>query len=297
MNFIALVISLLIERLLGEYEHLRGTRWYDWYAGWMHEALGGKSFWSGPFGVLILVGIPAALAGIVYSLLGGALLSILALVFSVFVLVMCLGPRELDGEVSEYIGAVEAGDAERATELAGRVVGGEPPEAGLARNRAVTEASMLQFNERAFAVLFWFVVLGPLGAVLYRVTCLARNDAVAGTRPDAGFAAAIQRLQGILDWVPVRLIALGFALAGSFEDALTDWKGYYEHGSDLFWERNSGVLLATGRGALRMGDMDDPDDGAAAGLGTVRAVLALLLRTLILWVVLYGLLTIAGLAI
>lgn len=297
MNFIAVVISLLVERLLGEHERLRDPRWYHWYAGWMHEALGGKSFWSGPVGVVILIGIPAALVGTVYSLLGGALLSILALVFSVLVLLMCLGPRELDGEVNDYIGAVEAGDDERATELAGRVTGGTPPEAGLARNRAVTEGALLQFNERAFAVLFWFVVLGPLGAVLYRVTCLARHDAVSGARPDAGFENAIQRLQGILDWVPVRLIALGFALAGSFEDALTDWKGYYEHGSDLFWERNTGVLTATGRGALRMGDMDDTDDGAAAGLGTVRAALALLLRTLIFWVVFYGLLTIAGLAI
>ncbi len=297
MNFIAVVISLLVERLLGDHQNLRGTGWYRSYSGWAHEALGGYGFWSGPVGVLLLVGVPAALTGLVYSLLGGALLSILALVFSVIILLLMLGPRELDGEVSEYIGAIESGDDDRATGLARAIIGHEQPAKGAARNRAVAEASLVEFNRRTFAVLFWFVVLGPLGAVLYRVTTLARADALAGARGDAGFTEAINRLQGILDWVPVRLIALGFALAGSFEDAITDWKGYYDHGAEAFWDRNEGVLTASGRGALRLGDVDDADDGASSGLGGVRAALALMLRTLIFWVAFYGLLTIAGLAI
>lgn len=298
MNFIALVIALLIERLLGEHERLRAPVWYRRYVVWLRGAAGNTAAWSGPLGVLLLVGIPTALVGIVYVLLGGALLSVLALVFSVLVLLYCLGPRELDAEVSRYLDAVDAGDEARAAEFARDIVGGSAPAGGAARNRAVAEAVLLQFNLRTFAVLFWFVVLGPLGAVMYRTTALARADAEDGTEPDQAFALSARRLHGILDWIPARLIALGFALAGSFEDAVTDWKSYYDRKSDLLWEVNADVIAATGRGALRMGDMDEADHGdGSAGVGAVRSALALVLRTLVFWVVLYGLLTIAGLAI
>ena len=297
MTFLAMIIALLIERLLGDRERLREPHWYHAYAAWLQRALG-PGTWGGTLGVLLLVAPPVALAGLLYALLGGALLSLLALIFSVAVLVFCLGPRELDAEAGRYVDAIEAGDDAGAQVLAHALAGPSVPDGGAARNRAVAQAILLEFNRRAFAVLFWFAVLGPMGAVLYRVTGLARDDVHAGRWTEPGFAAAVLRLQGILDWLPARMIALGFALVGSFEDAITDWKAYYTRRSDLFWQVNDDVIFAAGRGALRLGDATEADVGApSAGIGAVRAAMALTLRTLIFWLVLYGLLTIAGFAI
>ncbi len=292
MNFIALVISLLLERLLGEHTHLRDPKWFHGYSAWLRGVIGHQSSWNGPVGLLLLVGLPTAAVGIVYHLLGGALLSLFALLFSIAVLLFSLGPSDLDAEATSYIEAVEAGDEERAAGIA-KTIAGEPmlAQAGR-RDRQVAEAVLVQFNERIFAVLLWFVVLGPMGAILYRVTSLARQH---GSVEDEGeFASAAVRLQGILDWVPSRLIALGFALAGSFEDAVTDWKAYYERKAEHFWQMNADIIVATGRGALRFGEIGDADD--TQGPARVRSALALVLRTLIVWVVLYGLVTIAGFA-
>ena len=297
MNFIALIFALLLERLLGDRERLREPHWYRAYADWLQRTLGSGT-WSGTLGVLLLVAPPVALVGFVYALLGGALLSLLALLFAIAILLLCLGPRELDAETTRYLDAVESGNDIVADGLARDLAGPTVPDSGAARNRAVARGVLLEFNRRSFAVAFWFVVLGPMGAVLYRLTLLARADVVAGRFSEEDFALALLRLQGILEWMPARMIALGFALVGSFEDAITDWKAYYTRPSPLFWEVNENVITSTGRGALRLGDATPGDDGdPAAGIGAVRAALALTLRTLIFWLALYGILTIAGFAV
>lgn len=290
MKFVALVISLLLERVLGPHERWRSPQWFDRYAAWMHSTFGRYDLWSGPLGVLLVAGVPTLAVALVYMLLGGAYLSLFALLFSILVLLFCLGPRELDGQVNAYLEAVEAGDESRAAELAGDITGQPAPGDAEARNRAVAEAVLVEFNDRSFSVLFWFVVLGPLGAILFRCASLMRKLSIEEMENAGAFHEAALRLHGILAWLPARLIALGYALAGSFEDALTDWKGYYEQPAEHFWVVNDDVLGVTGRGALRFG----ADDGS--GETVIRSSLALTLRTLVFWMVLFGLLTIAGFA-
>lgn len=281
MNFIVLVIALLLERVLGEHQGLRDPRWYTAYIARLKSAVGGAGFWSGPFGVLLVVGLPTAVVGLVYALLWGTYLSLLAMVFSVAVLWFCLGPRDLDSDVEAWSQAVETSDDARAAELASALGGGP--------DGKVCDGVLVQFNERCFAVLFWFALLGPLGAVLYRTAVLAESHPA--DEGDAAFGAAATRLKGILEWAPARLAALGFALAGSFEEAITDWKAYYERKAPEFWNMNADIIIAAGRGALRIGGEEEGDEPAA-----VRAASALTLRALIVWVALLGLVTIGGFA-
>lgn len=289
MKFVALVISLLLERVLGKHERWRSPEWFRRYADWMHGTFGRYGPWAGPAGVLAVAAVPAVAVGVVYALLGGALLSLLALVFSVVVLLFSLGPRELDAQAGEYLAALEAGDTGRAEELARGIAGPDAAGDGAAGARRVAEAVLTEFNDRTFAVIFWFVVLGPLGAILYRCASLMRTQPLPDMAGAASFHEAAARLQGILAWLPARLLVLGFALAGSFEDTITDWKAYYERSPGRFWEVNDEVIVTAGRGALRLGESSDD-----AGASDVRAALALVLRTLVVWLVLLGLLAITG---
>lgn len=98
-----------------------------------------------------------------------------------------------------------------------------------------------------FGVIFWFVLLaplGPVGAVLYRLTNIIAEQWHIATLGE--FAHFAQRMLHILDWLPTRITALSFAIAGNFEDALYCWRSQAADWAD----HNQGVLLASAAGAL-----------------------------------------------
>ena len=61
--------------------------------------------------------------------------------------------------------------------------------------------------QRWFAVLFYFVLLGPAGALAYRLLQLCRHDYE---------SALVERYLFLVDWVPARLLAAAFVLTGDF---------------------------------------------------------------------------------
>ena len=114
------------------------------------------------------------------------------------------------------------------------------------------ERGLIDAYRQVFATLFWFLVLpGPAGAVLYRLTALLaeewRGDAIDADGAAAGaLRAAGARLLYWLDWIPVRLTAMTFAIVGDFEDAVYCWRTQAKP-----WPaRHEGIVLASGAGAL-----------------------------------------------
>lgn len=75
----------------------------------------------------------------------------------------------------------------------------------------IAEEMLREFIDDLFSVIFWFLLLGPAGALLYRlVSYLSKADA----QDAMGWRAEI--LLEWLDWIPSRMIALGFAFFGHF---------------------------------------------------------------------------------
>src|SRR5690606_10765555 len=147
------------------------------------------------------------------------------LLFAVLVVFFCLGPRDLASEVDEYCDALAQGD-----EVGARRVRTELAEAEHPHGREidiVEEAIFVQATNRLFAVVLWFVLLGPVGAWLFRVNDLFRRRVAfeAARDPRAlACAVAIDSIHGVLVWIPARLAALGYALGGSFDEALAAWR-------------------------------------------------------------------------
>lgn len=65
-----------------------------------------------------------------------------------------------------------------------------------------------------FAISFWFVVLGPLAAVAYRLFVLV-VDAIHAKKLEASYMKAQKALE-IIHWLPARVFVLGFSLMGNF---------------------------------------------------------------------------------
>jgi adenosylcobinamide-phosphate synthase len=143
--------------------------------------------------------------------------------------------------------------------------------------------------------------------VLYRVSeHLARtwNDPASERSP--AFAGFARQAFFVIDWVPVRLTAMGFAIVGNFEDAIYAWRNTSRQWPDP----NDGVLLAAGSGALGArlaGPLAEPSslDALAAGdagpmpVGedctprTLQSAVGLVWRAVILWMLLLLMLTVA----
>lgn len=87
--------------------------------------------------------------------------------------------------------------------------------------RAAVESAAENLSDGVIAPAFWFLIGGLPGILIYKVVNTA--DSMVGYRnerfEDYGWASA--RCDDLLNWVPARLTALGFALAYG----VRDWRG------------------------------------------------------------------------
>lgn len=285
MNFFALLISLLLDQALRHLESLRGPRWFNAYYESLRFLAHSTDFWRAGMGMLVIVLVPTVATLFIGHLLDH-IWNALGFLFSVLLLLLTLGPRDLHAQVEEYIEASQSGDELKASAIAGELLGAEAPTDSAARSEAVTHAVLAESNDRLFGIFFWFALLGPAGAVLYRSTDFLRRLPADDNRSQE-FADALNRLYGLLAWIPAHLTALGYALAGGFEDAVSAMKNFYANCSAKFFQVNNDVLVCAGLGALRA-SAEEP------GTGRLRSALLLVRRTVIIWMVIYFLVTLIG---
>ena len=239
------------------------------------------------------------------------------------VLYTTLGFRQFSHHFTEIRDALEASDEESARQLLADWKQVEP--SGLPKVeivRQVVEYSVISAHRHVFGVLAWFSVLaafglGPAGAVFYRLSeFVPRYWAHKHLEQLQPVSAALRdvavRAWWAVDWIPARITAMGFAVMGSFEEAIESWRNYEQRRS----VDNDGVVVAAAAGAinLRLGlaepassgtaHMDgtaagSQDAGAAIGqepeVGHLRTVVGLVWRTVVMWMILLALLTLARL--
>jgi AmpE protein len=233
-------------------------------------------------------------------LLGDRLAGLPYMAFAIVALFFSLGPKDIGEDVDEYCEALEDGDEERIQQTAKAIVEGEVPEDELDRIHRVEESVCVQANNRLFAVIFWFVLLGPLGAWAYRVTDLIRRRAVFTAGRDASedgstalFRDAAVLLHGWLAWVPARLTALGYAVAGHFDAALGAWRAPSEQREASLPEYNENLLARVGVSALALSD-DDEESLHQRGVRGATAANRLVFRLLLIWAVIISAMTLYG---
>jgi membrane protein required for beta-lactamase induction len=209
-------------------------------------------------------------------------------------LLYSLGPRDLDAEVHLFLNAWEQGDEEKAKVFAQQINGATAkPVKAEALGRIVVEGIFVAAHERWFGVIFWFVILGPLGALWYRLACVLRDKCVRHGE-ESTFADTALMMHHILAWIPTRLTLLGYALAGSFADAADAWRKETYGWKRNWLVNNYQLLIHGGLGALQLGEELAADETRPVDARQVRAALGLVLRTLILAIVLIAVVTLGS---
>ncbi len=169
-------------------------------------------------------------------------------VFDAAVLYLALGLASLGEHGRRVERALIDGDLEMARAAVGTMVSRDTRELdarGVAS--AAVESVLENGNDAVFGTLFWFLVAGAPGVVLYRL--VNTLDAMWGYRTQrlAAFGWAAARLDDLLNWIPARLTVLTYALfAGAPRRAFAcAWRQGRRTASP-----NAGVVMAAGAGAL-----------------------------------------------
>jgi adenosylcobinamide-phosphate synthase len=313
MTFFSILCALLIEQLkplradnqvYGAIKRL-ATRIEGWFnAG---EPGNGRLGW---FLMMAALMLPTA---IVYGVLLHYNLVFAVFAWNVLIVYLTLGFRHYSHYFTSIQFALNAGDDAAARTLLAEwaridTVGMESSEIA----RIAVEKSLVTTHRNVFGVFFWFLMpVGPACAVMYRVAeYLARAWNEPEHMKNEEFGKFAAKAFYWIDWIPVRLTAIAFAVVGNFEDAVYAWRNFASRWTD----ESVGIILAAGGGAMgvRLGTPAEnapqllPADAATVDLSeseadvlpgeepNVRALqstVGLVWRALLLWMLLLLLLS------
>lgn len=329
MSFFAILLALLIEqaRPLGRSNPIHaGLRAWARTASRNFDAGKPQHGWI-TWGLAVL--FPALVALAIHWLLWVFVGWPAAMLWNVAVLYVTLGFRQFSHHFTDIRDALEDGDEARARELLAQwqqVDASELPRSEIVRH--VIEYSVLAAHRHVFGVLAWYSVLaavglGPAGAVIYRLAeFVSRYWRYRNRLGQQAVSEALQRAAAqtwtVIDWLPARLTALVFAVVGNFEEAIDGWRYHAQR----FPNDNDGVVLAATAGAInvRLGgealkvtalvsqfpefsageaDAESADSDSTPGrepeVAHLAQIVGLVWRSVVVWMVLLALLTLARL--
>ncbi len=287
MTLIIILIAMLFEHFVGIADDIRRFGWFEQYVLWLENRYAHYKSWNGPTGVIASLILPLLLVILIDIILAKYFLPA-GFLFALAILTYSLGPAYLDPILDDYINAIDNNDADKIDELTIKLVESSTDSDQLDEQQII-EDIMIQANDRLFAVLFWFLLLGPVGAILYRLASQLRmqHQDIHGSYSDSA-----RDLYNILNWPSARLFSIGSALSGNLVDAIEAWREVERDSLQV----NEQVIKASGMGALHYRPKLSPDDEELPGGDSYwfRSVQGLVNRTLIIWLTALGLMTIAG---
>jgi cobalamin biosynthesis protein CobD/CbiB len=301
MSFFSLLAALLLEHLYPLVNRIQLYAHFTRYADFLERHFNAGQSRHGMIAWMLAVVPPVAAIAVAYYVLYHVS-PLLGWVLNAAVLYATMGFKYFSNTAGGIGEALRAQDLGRARSLLGgwRERPADELETGEIA-RVTIEQTLAWGHRQIFAVLLWFVVLGAAGAVLYRLSSILTHRWGELERSDAGdFGRFAARFFAWVDWIPVRLSAIGFAVVGDFEDAMYCWRSQ----AASWAEPAQGIILAAGAGALGV-KLGEPLHHAGSlefrpelGLGDeadpdyIESAVSLIWRALVLWLAVLALLQI-----
>jgi adenosylcobinamide-phosphate synthase len=286
-----MLLAVALDAWLGEPRRAHPLVAFGRLAGWIEHRLYADSVIVGALAWALAVLPPLLLVGVAMHAL--KLYSPwLAQGIGAVLLYATLGLRSLGQHAQPVAMALQAGDLDAARAAVARMVSRDTALLDPSQIAAATTESVLENgNDAVFGALFWFVLLGAPGAVLYRL--VNTLDAMWGYRNARyeRFGKVAARIDDILNYLPARLTAWSYVLCGDARRAWHCWRRQ----ARLWDSPNAGPVMAAGAGALgvRLGgpapyhgvweDRPILGEGAAADARSIQRALRLVRRAVVLW--------------
>ena len=206
MSFLVLILTILVEKLSSWRQALQKDQW------WYEQLARCKKLlpWQNSLALVLALSLPIIGLAILLIVLKSIAYGLLLIPVHLAVLVYSLSRGDVRVALGPFRDAWRRQDTHAASLAAQRdlLIQSEEP-VGLMQ--AVQGYLLWQGFQGFFAVIFFYLIAGPLAALAYRLLVLTSEQA---TWPEA--AGKATRLLHILDWLPVRLLSASFALIGNF---------------------------------------------------------------------------------
>ena len=251
MEFTVILACLLLQRVF-HFDHL--GRQFDWFAIYYQKLRRFDQIlpgWSGFAGILLiilpLVALFSVLSVLVYHWFGELVYYLLNLV----VIWYCLDGRLLQ----------------------------------LSDVKSMTPSQLLAISYvRIFAIIFWYIILGVVGVVVY--ICIVNLRSVLEHKNQVNASeehllSAITKVEGVFDWLPLRLMGITYALVGQFGASFQLWCKQFFTGFEHTREQAAECgLVASGLTEAVSEPLTEE---------TVRQIESLISRSLFVWLVVVAL--------
>lgn len=291
MTFFCLLVALLLEFFHPLPTGSRVAQWFNRYTSFLEQNLNAG---DGHHSLMVwgLSVIPPVLLTLLASALFDWLGVLLEWLWGVAILYLCMGFMDTASKAASIASLLRNQETEHAQRQFGLWAGMDASRLGASEicNLGI-QKTLLGAYQHLFGVIIWFVLLGPVGAVLYR---LARGmkDKWQDEHLHAGAMGNVANsIFNALDWLPLRVTATSFAMAGNFEEAMFCWRTQADRSPDKGLE----IVLASGAGA--MGVRLTGEHGQELGQGEeadadfLESSTKLIWRTLLIWLGMLFLLT------
>lgn len=302
MAFFSVLAAVTLEHMRPLRQPLPHYQQYARFTQWLEHKFNASEFSHGA--IAWVLAVTPVLAGV---WLVGVLLEdvspFMGWMWNVAVLYFTLGFKYFSDDAERIARLLRAGELDAARVQLGAWRGGDTSHFSADDMARVTiEQVMAASHRQMFGVLLWFVLLaplGPVGAVLFRTSSILARRWVS-TRGSFGLFA--QRAFHLVNWLPARLTALTYAIAGNFEDASFCWRT-----QAVAWpELEEAVVLAAGAGAMgiRLGQplnvsgesvwRPELGTGQAPDADSIDSAVSMIWRGLVIWLVAGLLVVVAG---
>lgn len=225
MKLLIIVLSLLSERYL---THAISHRRFDWFRGYfkaIHSFFPKKGGLANPWLILVSVILPLLIVtGIILWLFQSVLFGFISFLINLVIFYYCLGPDNV------FYPATHS-EPKKKTKTQGA-------------DRSASEY-FADVNSQLFTVIFWYILLGPLAIILYRLVSLCQLEKIV--------SAIAKFVTDIIEWIPARITAIVYLLVGNFQ------RGFGQLLKKLFAapSENHTLLSQVGIAAVRTGEKRD----------------------------------------
>lgn len=298
MTFLALLLALI----LLHYQPLGKINWlgqlFSSYTRWLDHQFNGGNKQHGIVAWLLGVLLPTLAVSVCYYAVE-KFNALSGLILSIAILYLSLDFGQFGRNAESIAVALRDNNFDHARQLLADWQQTETV------NNSLTEIArksilltLRQSHSGLFAPIFWFMLLGPAGVVMYQLANATKIEWQPSS--ETPFNRFARKALGWLDWPPAFVTAGSFAIVGDFEDAAYCWRTQ----APTWPEKTEGIVLAAGAGALgvRLGEPETMDGlpqpelglGDEADADYVKSAVGLVWRTLILIMGLLLLLTFAN---